>query len=73
MEKQDILAKHEEAGTTGSGEYQFAMLAYIERFVCRTKPMPEDVLIGVKLLEEDPTVYHTMCVSRALLPVLRVT
>lgn len=39
------------------------MNAFYDRFVCRIKPTPEDVSIGFKFLEEDPTVYYTMYVS----------
>ena len=57
---QRTLAQHEAAGTTDSEEYQQAMLRFYERHLCRIVPFPEELQRTFDLLEEDPTVYHTM-------------
>ncbi|EKM60680.1 uncharacterized protein PHACADRAFT_246749 [Phanerochaete carnosa HHB-10118-sp] len=57
---QDTLNKHEDAGTTDSQEYKDAMQIFYDRHVCRIKPMPEEVAIGFRMLDEDSTVYSTM-------------
>jgi proline-specific peptidase len=40
LEVQEVLARHEAAGTTGSPEYEEAALAFYRRFVCRRDPWP---------------------------------
>lgn len=57
---QEKLKKHEEAGTTDSAEYQEAMGAFYAKHLCRIQPMPEPVQQTFAIMEEDPTVYHTM-------------
>jgi L-proline amide hydrolase len=57
---QQTLTRHEDAGTTDSEEYQQAMMRFYERHLCRIVPFPEELQRTFELLEEDPTVYHTM-------------
>jgi L-proline amide hydrolase len=57
---QQTLTRHEDAGTTDSEEYQQAMMRFYERHLCRIVPFPEELQRTFDLLEEDPTVYHTM-------------
>ncbi|SEQ26742.1 tricorn interacting aminopeptidase F1. Serine peptidase. MEROPS family S33 [Faunimonas pinastri] len=59
-EVQETLLRHEEAGTTGSPEYDAAVLIFYQRHVCRVKPMPEEVARTFAAIADDPTVYHTM-------------
>ncbi|HEX3791721.1 MAG TPA: hypothetical protein VHW44_27925 [Pseudonocardiaceae bacterium] len=56
----DTLRRHEEAGTTDSAEYQQAMQAFYQRHVCRTQPMPPEVVATFAAMDQDPTVCHTM-------------
>ena len=57
---QATLLRHEEAGTTGSPEYEAAVLVFYQRHVCRVVPMPEAVARSFAAIADDPTVYHTM-------------
>jgi hypothetical protein len=57
---QETLARHEDAGTTDSEEYQQAMMCFYERHLCRIVPFPDELQRTFAQLEEDPTVYHTM-------------
>ncbi|MBW4023785.1 MAG: proline iminopeptidase-family hydrolase [Proteobacteria bacterium] len=57
---QDTLARHEEAGTIDSEEYQKASGVFYEKHVCRIVPMPPEVARTFAAIAEDPTVYHTM-------------
>ena len=57
---QATLLRHEEAGTTGSPEYEAAVLVFYQRHVCRVIPMPDEVARSFAAIAEDPTVYHTM-------------
>ena len=59
-EVQATLLRHEEAGTTGSPEYEAAVLVFYQRHVCRVVPMPEEVARSFAAIADDPTVYHTM-------------
>ncbi|KAJ4471413.1 proline iminopeptidase [Lentinula aciculospora] len=59
-ELQDVMEKHEKDETTDSPEYQKAMNAYYERFVCTLKPWPDPIVHSLSELEKDPTVYMTM-------------
>lgn len=61
-EVQDILAKHEAAGTRDSAEYQGATMPYISSAVCRLNPMPEDLAKSFQWMSKDFTVASTMCV-----------
>ena len=57
---QATLLRHEQAGTTGSPEYEAAVLVFYQRHVCRVMPMPEEVARSFAAIADDPTVYHTM-------------
>ncbi|PSR83177.1 hypothetical protein EW026_g6475 [Hermanssonia centrifuga] len=57
---QEILKKHQEAGTLEDPEYKAAVALFYQRHVCRTNPWPNDVLKSFAGLEEDPTVYNIM-------------
>src|SRR5262249_36024754 len=43
-----------------SDEYKQAIVRFYERHLCRIVPFPEELQRTFDLLEEDPTVYHTM-------------
>lgn len=57
-EIQQTLLEHEAAGTTGSPEYERAMMVFYERHVCRVVPMPEHVANSFAKLGKQ--VYETM-------------
>jgi L-proline amide hydrolase len=57
---QDTLDRNEAAGTTDSEEYKQAVTQFYERHLCRVVPFPEPLQRTFDLLDEDPTVYHTM-------------
>ncbi|KAG7085555.1 hypothetical protein E1B28_003112 [Marasmius oreades] len=57
---QDILTKHEEAGTTESKEYEDAVEVFYKRFLCTMDPWPESLVATMNSTKEDPTVYLTM-------------
>jgi L-proline amide hydrolase len=59
-EVQEVLLKHEEAGTTDSSEYAEAEKVFYDRHVCRVVPNPPEVAQSFANIAEDPTVYHTM-------------
>jgi L-proline amide hydrolase len=59
-EVQEVLLKHEEAGTTDSPEYAEAEKVFYDRHVCRVVPNPPEVAQSFANIAEDPTVYHTM-------------
>jgi len=59
-EVQDIMKKHEDAGTTSDKEYEAAVQVFYDRHLCKLKPMPPDLAASFEGLEKDPTVYHTM-------------
>jgi L-proline amide hydrolase len=56
----DTLRRHEEAGTTDSGEYFTAMRVFYDRHVCRIVPWPRDYQASFMEICDDPTVYLTM-------------
>lgn len=56
----DVLRRHEAAGTTGSEEYQQAMIAFYDRHVCRVRPYPDWLDRCFAGIEANPEVYHTM-------------
>jgi proline iminopeptidase len=55
---QDVMARHEKAGTTGSEEYQQAAMTFYRRYVCRLDPWPRDV--EDSFAQHNPVVYETM-------------
>lgn len=59
-EVQATLLEHEAAGTTDSAEYRQAEEVFYARHVCRIVPNPPEVARSFELIDEDPTVYHTM-------------
>lgn len=59
-EVREVLAAHEESGTTDSQEYRSATDEFYRRHVCRTDPTPPEVKRTFDWMDEDPTVYHTM-------------
>ena len=58
-EVQDVLDRHEKAGSTDSEEYEQAVMRFYERHLCRI-PFPDALQRTFDQLAEDPTVYHTM-------------
>lgn len=60
---QDMMAKHEAAGTTESEEYEGAVGVFYSQFMCRMNPMPEDLMAAFACIKRDPTVYMTLYVS----------
>jgi len=57
---QSTLLQHEAAGTTGSVEYEEAMMVFYRRHVCRTDPWPDFVNRTFEALLANPEVYYTM-------------
>lgn len=57
---QEVLARHEAAGTTDSDEYEQAVMRFYERHLCRIVPFPDGLQRTFAQLAEDPAVYHTM-------------
>jgi len=60
QETQDIITKHENAGTWEETEYQDAVNIFYKRFLCRLDEWPEIMMKGIEWIERDPTVYHTV-------------
>ena len=60
LETRSAIERHEAAGTTGSAEYQEAMRIFYRKHVCRTRPVPDEVMSTLAALGDDPTVYQTM-------------
>ncbi len=59
-EVQEVLQRHERAGTTDSPEYERAMATYYRRHVCRLDPWPPAMMTAFAALQEDPEVYTTL-------------
>lgn len=57
---QDVLDRHEAAGTTDSSAYQDAMTEFYRRHVCRVQPWPDLLTESLAQVAADPTVYATM-------------
>jgi proline-specific peptidase len=57
---QQILRKHEEAGTTNDPAYQEAMMVFYRRHICRLDPFPEGLNRAFEKLAQNPEVYNTM-------------
>jgi L-proline amide hydrolase len=57
---QEVLDRHEAAGTTDDPEYGLAATAFYERHVCRTDPGPDCVLRSFEFIEQHGVVYRTM-------------
>ena len=66
QEVQDVLKKHEDAGTTGSEEYKGIMVnEFFKRHMCSVTPWPEEFLKSFEWAEKDGTVGLTMYVLTA--------
>jgi L-proline amide hydrolase len=59
-EVEAALDRHEAAGTTQDPDYLAATRVYYDEHVCRVVPNPPELVRMFELLDEDPTVYHTM-------------
>lgn len=55
----EVLRRHEAAGTTDSADYHAAEQVYLDRHVCRV-PNPPELVATDAQLAADPTVYRTM-------------
>ena len=55
----EVLRKHEEAGTTDSAQYESAVAVFNDHYVCRVL-QPPGVLRTFAQIAAEPTVYHTM-------------
>ncbi|GAA4526093.1 proline iminopeptidase-family hydrolase [Amycolatopsis samaneae] len=56
----EVLRRHEAAGTTDSAEYRQASAVFYARHVCRLRPWPRDYQASYYEIYNDPTVYRTM-------------
>ncbi|MBB6351438.1 proline iminopeptidase-family hydrolase [Nonomuraea muscovyensis] len=56
----EVLLKHEAAGTTDSREYFDAMMVFYSRHVCRLDPWPREFAATFLEIYNNPTVYYTM-------------
>jgi L-proline amide hydrolase len=56
----EVLRRHEAAGSTDSDEYQTTMIAFYDRHVCRVRPYPDWLDRCFAGLAANPEVYHTM-------------
>jgi L-proline amide hydrolase len=59
-EVEATLRRHEAAATTDDPEYEEACQVFYQRHLCRLPEWPAEVQHSFALLDEDPTVYHTM-------------
>jgi L-proline amide hydrolase len=59
-EVEAALDGHEAACTTQDPDYLAATRVYYDEHVCRVVPNPPELVRMFELLDEDPTVYHTM-------------
>ncbi len=59
-EVDEVLRRHEAAGTTDSDEYQQTMEVFYDRHVCRLRPYPDCLDRLFAALNANPEVYHTM-------------
>ena len=59
-EVEEVLRRHEAAGSTDSDEYTETMVVFYDRHVCRLRPYPDWLDRCFGRLEENPEVYHTM-------------
>jgi L-proline amide hydrolase len=57
---QEVLLKHEEAGTISDPDYITASKVFYDRHVCRVVPWPPEVARTFAIMEEDNTVYRNM-------------
>jgi L-proline amide hydrolase len=59
-EAEEVLRRHEDAGTTDSDEYQSTMMVFYDRHVCRVRPWPDWLQRTFDGIEANPEVYLTM-------------
>jgi L-proline amide hydrolase len=59
-EVEDVLRRHEAAGTTDSDEYSKTMMVFYDRHVCRVRPWPDWLQRTFDGLAANPEVYYTM-------------
>jgi len=59
-EVEATLREHEEAGTTGSPEYEETVMVFYRRHLCRADPWPDWLVECFQLLDANPEVYHSM-------------
>lgn len=59
-EVDEVLVRHEAAGTYDDPEYVAAAQVYYDRHVCRVVPNPPEVQRTFEFVSQDPTVYMTM-------------
>src|SRR5260221_3372597 len=55
----EVLRRHEAAGSTDSDEYQTTMIAFYDRHVCRVRPYPDWLDRCFAGLAANPARYHT--------------
>ncbi len=60
VDVREALDLHEANGTIEDPEYVTATQVFYDRHVCRVVPNPPEVVATLNMLNEDPTVYHTM-------------
>jgi proline-specific peptidase len=60
QEVEEVLRRHEEAGTTDDPDYEEAMMVFYRRHVCRLDPWPEALTRTFAKLETNHEVYHAM-------------
>ncbi|HVB70697.1 MAG TPA: proline iminopeptidase-family hydrolase [Acidimicrobiales bacterium] len=60
VDVREALDRHEADGTVEDPEYVTATQVFYDRHVCRVVPNPPEVVATLNMLNEDPTVYHTM-------------
>jgi L-proline amide hydrolase len=59
-EVDEVLRRHEEAGTVDSEEYMAAAMVFYDRHVCRVRPWPDFVQRTFDGLAASPEVYNTL-------------
>lgn len=59
-ETQEMLRRHEEAGTTDDPEYQKGVEDFYAKHMCKVQPHPEDLAKSFQALHNVPTVYSAM-------------
>jgi L-proline amide hydrolase len=55
-----VIREGERSGRTDTPEFEAAVMPFYKAHVCRLDPWPDFVQRTFTLLDEDPTVYHTM-------------
>jgi len=60
LDTQGVLDKCIQARDYESLAFQQAAMGFQQTFVCRADPLPEELILGLKHLNEDKTVYGTM-------------